>query len=123
MCKLAINIYILSSVFSLEVTMALIDLNGYSDGATGSFTDGDGQLINYTVNHPDNNPDPRTFNGSTGLFLDDTQGLFGLTFDAPVAGIVMRLTANGGNGPEPITVSLDGAVVDVGQLVADGLAT
>lgn len=102
--------------------MAFVDvINDYSQDATGTLTDSNGDTVGYTVtdgaptinrnNHGDD---------SARITARGTETVV-VTFDDPVVGVTVVF--QGSDDTEFYNVIVDGQIVDLAQMVADGEAT
>lgn len=102
--------------------MAFTDvIDDYTQGSTGTITDGDGQSVTYTVTQGSNNRDDQYHGDESAYLYADGENAVTVTFDEPVVGATVVLY--GGDDDEFYNVMINGEVVDLAQMIEDGDAT
>ena len=101
--------------------MAFVDvIDDYSNGATGTLATASGGSVGYTVSGNATTRDWKDLDGGAKVTADG-QETFTVTFDEPVVGVVLLLSS--GDSDEIYYVVVDGEVVDLNDLIADGSVT
>lgn len=101
--------------------MAYADvINDFSNGASGTLTDVNGDAVGYTVSGTSPNTDWMGLVGGARVNGNGTQA-FTLTFDLPVVGAAMRFS--GSDASEPYFIEVNGSTVDLNVLIANGDVT
>jgi hypothetical protein len=102
--------------------MAFLDvIDDYTQGSTGAITDGDGQSVTYVVTDGTDNRDDQYHGDQSGYLYADGDDVVTVTFDQEVVGATLVLY--GGDDNEFYNVMINGEVVDLNQMIADGEAT
>ncbi len=95
-------------------------INDFSNGATGTLTDVNGDTVGYSVSGTSPNTNWMGLVGGARVNGDGTQS-FTLTFDQPVFGAAMRFS--GSDASEPYFIEVNGSTVDLNVLIANGDVT
>ncbi len=95
-------------------------INDFSNGASGTVTDVNGDVVGYTVSGTSPNTNWMSLVGGARVNGDGTQS-FTLTFDEPVVGAAMRFS--GSDASEPYYIEVNGSTVDLNFLIANGDVT
>lgn len=102
--------------------MAFSDvIDDYTQGQTGTLTDGDGQSVTYTITDGANTFN-QTNHGNHSAQID-AQGdeTLVVTFDQPIVGAAIAVY--GSDSDEFYTIIVDGVEVDLNELIANGDVT
>ena len=99
--------------------MAFVDvINDYSQDATGTLTDSNGDTVGYTVTDGAPTIDRANHGDDSARITGQGTETVVVTFDDPVIGITVVF--QGSDSDELYNVIVDGQVVDLAQMVADG---
>lgn len=102
--------------------MAFVDvINDYTQGATGTLTDADGQSVDYTVTDGAQTINVPNHGNDSARIPGQGQDTVVVTFAQQVVGA--SVTFQGSDSNEFYNVLIDGVVVDLAALVASGDAT
>lgn len=92
-------------------------INDYSDGATGTLTDANGDSIGYTVTGTALNTDWNDLDDGARVNADGTQQ-FSVAFDNPVVGVAVQMSGSDAN--EIYYIVINGVTADLKTLIANG---
>ncbi|MEM6310889.1 MAG: Hint domain-containing protein [Pseudomonadota bacterium] len=92
-------------------------INNYTNGATGTLTDVNGDPVGYTVSGTSPNTNWNGLTGGARVNANQTQS-FTVTFDDPVVGAVIQMSGSDAN--EIYYVEVDGVTVDLQDLIDNG---
>ncbi|WP_341366898.1 Hint domain-containing protein [Yoonia sp. BS5-3] len=102
--------------------MAFVDvIDDYTQGATGTLTDGDGQSVGYTVTDGAQTINQAFHGDNSAKIGAQGQDTVLVTFDQPVIGA--SVTFQGSDVDEFYNVIIDGVVVDLADMIASGDAS
>jgi hypothetical protein len=101
--------------------MPFVDsINDYSDGATGTLTDSNGDTVGYTVSGNSPTVNWQGLSGGARVNANGTQ-TFTVDFDQHVVGATIQIS--GSNSNEFYFIEVDGVTVDLNTLIANGDVT
>ncbi|WP_420860348.1 Hint domain-containing protein [Algirhabdus cladophorae] len=95
-------------------------IDNYSNGASGTITDVNGDQVGYTVSGTSPTTDWNGLDGGARVNADGSQA-FTVTFDQPVIGAAIQMSGSDAN--EIYYIEIDGVTVNLQSLIDNGEAT